>query len=105
MLENVFLIISSLSKIEKKRENIYHTTETKRVGRIISCEKNKKTAAACFSFNLQSFPASGSFPTSQLFASGGKSIGASPSATILSNEYSGWIFMALIENGNTDMAS
>ena len=42
---------------------------------------------------------------SQLFTSGGKSIGASASATILSNEYSGLIFMAQIENGNTDMAS
>ena len=32
-----------------------------------------------FSFCLQSFPASGSFPTSQLFESGGQSIGASAS--------------------------
>ena len=65
----------------------------------------RQTAAACFSFSLQSFPASGSFPMSQLFASGGKSIGTSASATILSNEYSGLIFMAQIENGNTDMTS
>ena len=39
----------------------------------------------------QSFPASGSFPISQLFASGGQSIGASTSATVPSNEYSGLI--------------
>ena len=32
---------------------------------------------------LQSFPASGSFPMSQIFASGGQSIGASASASIL----------------------
>ena len=32
-----------------------------------------------FSSRLQSFPASGSFPTSQFFASGGQSIGASAS--------------------------
>ena len=32
---------------------------------------------------LQSFPASGSFPVSQVFASGGQSIGASASASIL----------------------
>ena len=31
----------------------------------------------------QSFPASGSFPVSRLFASGGQSIGASPSALVL----------------------
>ena len=32
---------------------------------------------------FQSFPASGSFPMSQLFASGGQSIGASASASVL----------------------
>ena len=32
---------------------------------------------------LQSFPASGSFPVSQLFTSGGQSIGASASASVL----------------------
>ena len=36
-----------------------------------------------FSFCLQSFPASGSFPMSRLFKSGGQSIGASASATVL----------------------
>ena len=35
------------------------------------------------SFCLQSFPASGSFPVSQLFVSGGQSIGASASASVL----------------------
>ena len=36
-----------------------------------------------FSSCLQSFPASGSFPVSQLFASGGQSIGASASTSVL----------------------
>ena len=44
-----------------------------------------------FSSCLQSFPASGSFPMSQFFASGGQSIGVSASASVLSNEYSGLI--------------
>ena len=39
-----------------------------------------------FSFCFQSFPASGSFPVSQFFTSGGQSIGVSAS-----NEYSGLI--------------
>ena len=38
-----------------------------------------------FSSCLQSFPASGSFPVSQLFASSGQSIGVSASASVLSN--------------------
>ena len=44
-----------------------------------------------FSSCLQSFPASGSFPMSQFFASGGQRIGASASASVPSNEYSGLI--------------
>ena len=37
----------------------------------------------CHFIYLQSFPASGSFPMSQFFASGGQSIGASASAPVL----------------------
>ena len=40
-------------------------------------------SAAPFSFCLQSFPASGAFPVSSLFTSGGQSIGASASASVL----------------------
>ena len=39
---------------------------------------------------LQSFPASGSFPLSWLFASGGQSIGVSASAWVLSVNIQGW---------------
>ena len=46
---------------------------------------------APFSSGTQSFPASGSFPMSQLFPSGGQSIGASSSASVLPSEYSGLI--------------
>ena len=38
----------------------------------------------------QSFPASGSFPVNQLFTSGGQSIGASASASILPMDIQGW---------------
>ena len=44
----------------------------------------------------QSFSASGSFPMSQLFASGGQIIGASVSISISpSSEYSGWFLLGL----------
>ena len=43
-----------------------------------------------FSSCLQYFPASGSFPVSWLFASGGQSIGASASASVLSMNILGW---------------
>ena len=43
-----------------------------------------------FSSRPQSFLASGSFPTSQLFASGGQSFGDSASATVFSMNTQGW---------------
>ena len=39
---------------------------------------------------LQSFPASGSFPVSQFFTSGGQSIGASASASVLPMNIQDW---------------
>ena len=44
-----------------------------------------------FSFSLQSFPASGSFPMSQLFISGGQNIKSFSFSISPSNEYSGLI--------------
>ena len=44
-----------------------------------------------FSSRLQSFPVSGSFPMSQFFASGGQSIGASASASVLPMNIQGWL--------------
>ena len=43
-----------------------------------------------FSSHLQSFPASGSFPMSQLFTSGGQSIGVSASASLLPMYIQDW---------------
>ena len=43
-----------------------------------------------FSFCLQSFPASGSFQMSQLFASGGQSIGVSASTSVLPMNIQDW---------------
>ena len=46
-------------------------------------------------FWLQSFPASGSFPMSRLSASGGQSIGASASASVLLMSIQGWFPLGL----------
>ena len=48
-----------------------------------------------FSFCLQSFPTSGSFPMSQLFASGGQSIGASVSSSVLPMNIQDWFPLGL----------
>ena len=61
--------------------------------RLTSTESVKLTisaSATSFSSCPQSFPASGSFPMSQLFASGGQSIGASASASVLPKNIQGW---------------
>ena len=48
------------------------------------------SSATPFSFCLQSFPGSGSFPLSQPFTSGGQSIGASASASVLPRNIQDW---------------
>ena len=47
------------------------------------CHPTVLSSVIPFSSRLQSFPASGSFPMSQLFASGGQSIGTPASASVL----------------------
>ena len=44
-----------------------------------------------FSSCLQSFPASGSFPVTQFFTSGGQSIGVSASVSVLPINIQGWL--------------
>ena len=48
-----------------------------------------------FSFCLQSFPVSGSFPMSQFFASGGQSIGVSALASVLPVNIKDWFPLGL----------
>ena len=54
------------------------------------CHPTISSSVVPFSFPLQSFPASGSFPMTQLFASGGQSIGVSASALVLSVNIHDW---------------
>ena len=63
------------------------------------CYSTISSSVILFSFCLQSFPASRSFPVSQLFAWGGQSIGVSASASVFPMntqdwsplEWTGWI--------------
>ena len=55
------------------------------------CYPTISSSVIPFCSRLQSFPASGSFPMSQLFTSRGQSIGVSASAISPSNEHSGLI--------------
>ena len=59
------------------------------------CYLTISSSATLFSFCLQSFPASGSFPMSQLWVSGGQSTGASASPSALSMNIQGWFPLGL----------
>ena len=59
------------------------------------CYLTMSTSVACFSFYLLSSPAWEFFPMNGLFESGGQSIGASDSATVLSMTIQGWFPMGL----------
>ena len=54
------------------------------------CHPTISSSVVPFSSRLQSFPASGSFQMSQLFASGGQSIGLSASTSVLSMNIQDW---------------
>ena len=54
------------------------------------CHPTISSSVVPFSFCLQSFPASGSFPMSPLFTSGSQSIGASASASVLQMNIQDW---------------
>ena len=60
------------------------------------CYLTISSSATLVSFCHQSFPASESFPVSQLLASGGHSIGASASASVLAMTIQDWFPLGLI---------
>ena len=59
------------------------------------CHPTISSSVVCFSSCRQSFPESGSFPVSQFFTSGGQSIGASASASVLPTNTQGWFPLGL----------
>ena len=65
------------------------------------CHPTVSSSAAPFSSCHRPFPASGSFPMSQLFASGGQSIGALASTSVLPMTILGWLtgLISLLSKG------
>ena len=60
------------------------------------CHPTFSSSVVPFSSRLQSFPASGSFPMSQFFASGDQSIGTSASTSVLPMNIQDWFPLGLI---------
>ena len=61
------------------------------------CHPTISSSVTPFSFCPQSFPASRSFPVTQLYASGGKSIGISVSTSVLPVNIQGWFPLGLTD--------
>ena len=61
------------------------------------CHPTFSSSVFPFSSSPQSFPASGSFPMSQLFESGGQSIGVSTSASVLPMNIQDWFPLGLTD--------
>ena len=59
------------------------------------CHPIISSSVISFSSHLQSFPASGSFPKSRFFISGGHSIGVSALASVLPMNIQDWIHLGL----------
>ena len=59
------------------------------------CHPNISSSVVPFFSCLQAFPASGSFPISKLFTSGGQSIGVSASASVLPMNIQDWFPVGL----------
>ena len=59
------------------------------------CHPTISSSVVTFSFCLQSFPASGSFPVSQFFSLSGQSIGVSALASVLPMNIQGWFLLGL----------
>ena len=60
------------------------------------CHTTISSSVIPFSSHLQSFPASGSFPVSQFFTTGGQSTGVSASASVLPVNIQDWFPLELI---------
>ena len=61
------------------------------------CHPTTSSSVILFSSRLQSFPAPGSFPVSQFFASGGQSIGVSASALVLISFRTDWLDLLAVQ--------
>ena len=90
-LSCVWLFVTSWTAARQASLSI---TNSRSLPKLIStsrwCHPTILSSVIPFSFHLQSFPASGSFPTSQFFKSGGQNIGASGSTSVLPMNTQNW---------------
>ena len=106
LMFNSPLVVQSLSHVwlfatpwTAARQTSLSSTVSQSLLKFMSIESvmlSISSSPALFSFCLQSFPTSRSFPVSWLFASGGQSIGASALASFPPVNIQGWFPLGLI---------
>ena len=104
-----FQLSYSRSSLNMQCAGSQHFTISQSLLKLMSVElvmlSNHLILCHLLSFCFQSFPVSGSFPMSQFFPSGGQSIGASASASVLPMNIQGWsplvltILISLLSKG------
>ena len=97
LLFSLSVVSDSVTPCTPPRQASLSFTVTQSLLKLMSIESvmisNHLILCCPYSFCLQSFPASGSFPISQLFTSGGRSVGASASVFLMNIQ--GWLPLGL----------
>ena len=98
MLSRVWTFVTPLTAAYQASLSIANSQSSLKLISIESVMPSNHVILCCsFSSCLQSFPASGSFPLSQFFASGSQRIGASASASVLPMNIQGWFPLGLTD--------
>ena len=83
LLSRVRLFVTPWTTVHQASLSITNSQSLLKLMSIVSRHPTVSSSVVPFSSCLQSVPASGSFPMSQFFVSGGQSIGVSASASVL----------------------
>ena len=94
-LSHVRLFVTPWTTARQASPSVTSSQNLLKLTSIKRCHPTISSSVVPFSSQLQSFPASGSFPMSQLFTSGGQNIGASASTSVLPMNIQDWFSFSL----------
>ena len=90
LVSRVWLFATPWTAARQASLSITNSQSLVKLMSIVSVMSSMSSTVIPFSFCLQSFPASGSFPMSWFFASGGQSIGVPASTSVLPMNIQDW---------------
>ena len=95
LVSHVWLFATPWTAARQASLSITNSQSLVKLMSIVSVMSSMSSTVIPFSFCLQSFPASGSFPMSWFFASGGQSIGVPASTSVLPINIQDWFPLGL----------